>query len=69
MTDTGPSSRTWLYRFAAPGGVEIETRELDSDDAAEVYARQLSKDRDSAIVIERRGHVDWEYVTEADERP
>ena len=70
MTDTGPSSaKTWLYRFSRPGGTEIETRELDGDDTAETHARELSKAQGSPVVIERRDHVDWEYVTEADERP
>jgi hypothetical protein len=70
VTDTEPSSgRTWLYRFSQPGGVEMETCELSGDDAAETHARELSKARESPVVIERHDHVDWEYVTEADERP
>jgi hypothetical protein len=70
MTDTGPSTgNTSLYRFAEPGGAEIETRAFDSDDAAESYARELPKARETPIVIERHNHVDWEYVTEVDERP
>jgi hypothetical protein len=70
MTDTGPSSaKTSLYRLAEPGGTEIETRAFDSDEAAETYARELPKARETPIVIERHNHVDWEYVTEVDERP
>jgi hypothetical protein len=70
MTNTGPSSaKTSLYRFAEPGGTEIETRAFDSDEAAETYARELPKARETPIVIERHNHVDWEYVTEVDERP
>ncbi|MGA3218327.1 MAG: hypothetical protein ABSE77_04480 [Acidimicrobiales bacterium] len=70
MTDTGPSSAiTHLYRFSRPGGTEIESRELTSDDAAEVYARELSKGQGTPVIIEHHDHVDWEYVTEVDERP
>lgn len=69
MTDIGPSSgKTSLYRFAQPGDVEIETREFGDDDAAEEHARELSTSRQVPVIIERRGHVDWEYLTEADER-
>ncbi len=70
MTHTDPpSGRTRLYRFSRPGGIEIETRELNGDDAAEIYARELSKSQVVPVIIERHDHVDWEYVTEADERP
>lgn len=70
MTNTGPSSgRTSLYRFSKPGGVEVETCELDDDETAEEHARELSKAQQAPIIIERHLHVDWEYVTEADERP
>jgi hypothetical protein len=70
MTHTDPSSgRTWLYRFSRPGGIEIETRELSGDETAETYARELSKSQVVPVIIERHDHVDWEYVTEADERP
>jgi hypothetical protein len=70
MTDTGPSSgKTWLYRFSRPGGVEIETGQLSSDEAAEARARELSKAQVVPVTIERHNHVDWEYITEADERP
>ncbi len=69
MTDTGPQSvKSARYRFSRPGGAEIETRELDSDDDAEMVARELSRDQQVPVTIERYGHVDWEYVTEADER-
>jgi hypothetical protein len=69
MTDTGPHSpKTSLYRFCRSDGTEIETRELDNDDVAEMVARDISKAQDVPVVIERYGHVDWEYVTEADER-
>jgi hypothetical protein len=60
---------TWLYRFSRPGGIEIETRALSSDDKAEEIARELSRAQETPVVIERHDHVDWEYVTEADERP
>ena len=44
MTHTDPSSgRTWLYRFSRPGGIEIETRELNGDEAAEIMPGELSK--------------------------
>jgi hypothetical protein len=70
MTNTGaPSAKTSLYRFSRPGGTEIETRELGSDDDAEAYARELPMAPQTPIVIERHDHVDWEYVTEVDERP
>jgi hypothetical protein len=70
MSDMGPpSGKTSLYRFSRPGGVEIESRELDDDDAAEAYARALPVARETAVVIQRHDHVDWEYVTEVDERP
>ncbi len=66
----GPSGgNTWLYRFSQPGGIEIETRQLDGDETAEEIARELSKSQEVPVVIERHNHVDWEYVTEADERP
>jgi hypothetical protein len=69
MTDTGPHpAKASRYRFSRPDGAEIEIQELDSDDAAEMVARELSKAQDIPVVIERFGHVDWEYVTEADER-
>jgi hypothetical protein len=67
MSDIKPAGLS-LYRFSQPGGTAAETRELDGDTAAEDYARELSKARQSPIVIERHNHVDWEYVTEADER-
>jgi hypothetical protein len=70
MTDTGPTlGNTSLYRFLLPGEIEIETREASDDDAAAAYARELSKAREAPVIIKRRDHVDWEYVTEVDERP
>jgi hypothetical protein len=69
MNDTGPSPITRQYRFSKPGGIEIETREMGSDDDAEAYARGLSKGQGSPVIIEHHDHVDWEYVTEVDERP
>jgi hypothetical protein len=70
MTDTAPpSGKTWLYRFSRPGDAEIETRELNGDDAAEAYARGLPVAQETPIVIQRHDHVDWEYVTEIDDRP
>ncbi len=70
MTDSRPSSAgAQRYRFTRPGGVEIETNELESDDAAEAYARDLSKGQGTPVIVERHDHVDWEYVTEVDTRP
>jgi hypothetical protein len=70
MTDSRPfSAGAQRYRFTRPGGIEIETSELDGDDAAEAYARDLSKGQETPVVIERHNHVDWEYVTEVDTRP
>ncbi len=70
MNDTGPSSSiTRRYRFSRPGEVEIEVREFDAVDDAEAYARELSKGQGSPVIIEHHDHVDWEYVTEVDERP
>lgn len=69
MTDTEPSSgRTWLYRFSRADDVEIETRHFDGDESAESYARELSKAQDTPVTLKRHNHVDWEYVTEVDER-
>jgi hypothetical protein len=70
MTDTGPqSAKKSRYRFCRPDGTEIESSDLDNDDAAQMVARDLSRAQDIPVTIERFGHVDWEYVTEADERP
>jgi hypothetical protein len=70
MTDTGPHpAKSSRYRFSRPDGTELETRELDNDEVAEMIARDISRAQDVPVVIERYGHVDWEYVTEADERP
>jgi hypothetical protein len=69
MTDTGPSSgRTWRYRFSLPGGEEIEVRELNGNDTAEAYARELSKARRAPVTIQYHDLVDWVYVTEVDQR-
>jgi len=69
MTDTESSpGRTWLYRYSRPGGVEIETAEFHGDQAAEAHARELSKAQAVPVVVERHDHVDWEYLTEVDER-
>jgi hypothetical protein len=70
MSDTTPSlDRTWHYRFSRPGDIEIEVQELTSDEAAETYARSLSRSNKSPVIIQRLlGHVDWAYVTEVDEQ-
>lgn len=66
ITNPGP---THQYRFSLPGGEEIGTDEFADDGAADTRARELSKAKDQPVVIHRlRGHVDWEYVTEADAR-
>jgi hypothetical protein len=70
MTETGPTAaKTWRYRFSSPAGEEIEVGEFTSDEAAETRARTLSKAEGAPVVIGRHDHVDWEYVTEVDERP
>jgi hypothetical protein len=70
MADTPASTdRTWRYRFALPDGTEIETGEHPGDDAAEARARELSVAQVTAVTVERHNRVDWEYVTEVDERP
>jgi hypothetical protein len=69
MTHTEPSSeRTWRYRFSLPGGEEIEVRELNSNEAAEDYARELSKARQTPIRVQYHDLVDWVYITEVDQR-
>jgi hypothetical protein len=70
MPDITPSpGPTHQYQFTLPGGEQIETGEFADDDAADARARELSKAKDQPVVIHRlRGHVDWEYVTEADAR-
>jgi len=69
MDQTEPSlGKTSLYRFVRPDGTEIEQLGLADDDAAEGHARALSKTQQIPVTIERHDHVDWEYVTEADER-
>jgi hypothetical protein len=70
MPESGPSiDKDWRYRFSRPGNVEIEIQEFAGDEAAEAHARELSKSLDTAVIVHRlHGHVDWEYLTEADER-
>jgi hypothetical protein len=69
MTDAEPNfGKTWRYRFASPGDVEIETRDLDADETAETHARELSDSMQTPVVVQRWHGVSWEYVTEADER-
>jgi hypothetical protein len=69
MTNTDPSSgRTWRFRFSLPGGEEIEIRELNSNNAAEEYARGISKVRQAVVTIKYHDLVDWVYVTEVDQR-
>jgi hypothetical protein len=71
MTDSdSPLARSYRYRFSRPSGEEIETCELANDEAADSHARTLSRSASVPVVIHRLlGHVDWEYVTEADDRP
>lgn len=70
MTQGEHDERTWQYRFSRPGGDELETSSFHSDEEADTHARSLSRDQNTPVVIERfLGHVDWEYVTEADNRP
>ena len=63
-----PAAGTSLYRFLQPEGTEVEQQQFTDDDAAEEHASDLSKARQTPITVERHDHVDWEYVTEADER-
>ena len=58
-----------MYRFSRPGDVEIETRDLTGAAAAETYARELSNAQQTPVIIKRHDYVDWEDVTEVDERP
>jgi hypothetical protein len=72
MTDAEPSfGRLWRYQFSQPDETVVETGEFNGDDTAEARARELSKSKDSPIVVKRHSaHVDaWVYVTEVDERP
>jgi hypothetical protein len=69
MNDSTPTDRTWHYRFSQPGGAEIETGDFGGDAAAETHARELSTSQSIPVIIERHAMVDWEYVTEVDERP
>jgi hypothetical protein len=70
MADITPNpGSTHQYQFSLPGGEEIESGEFADDGAADARARELSKAKDQPVIIHRlRGHVDWEYVTEADAR-
>jgi hypothetical protein len=71
MTDANPSSgREWSYRFTQPDEVEIATRDLNNDDAAEALARELSKSANTPVTVHRLQRLanSWEYVTEVDER-
>lgn len=70
MTATEPPpGKTRRYRFSRPDGEEIEIAEAADDDAAEARARTLSKEQKVPVVIARQSIVDWDYVTEVDERP
>ncbi len=51
-----------------PGGEEIEISELNSNDAAEAHAREMSKARQTPVTIQYHDLVDWVYVTEVDQR-
>lgn len=69
MDSPGTSPTDWpLYRFMGPGGAELEQGHLEDDDSAEAHGREISASEQVPVTIERRGHVDWEYVTEEDER-
>jgi hypothetical protein len=69
MSDTPPSpAKTWKYRFARPGGEEIETGEFPSDEGAIAHARELSTSMVVPVVVARYGLVDWHYVDEVDAR-
>jgi len=69
MTGTDTSAgRTWRYRFSVDDDHELEEQQLGGDEAAEAHGRELSKARQAAVTIKRHNHVDWEYVTEVDER-
>ncbi|MDA8295583.1 MAG: hypothetical protein M0004_03160 [Actinomycetota bacterium] len=65
---TAADRRRFRYRFARPGNEELATGEYESDDAAEAAARRLSSDQRTPVIVERHDLVDWEYVTEVDER-
>ncbi len=68
MTEPPSSSgKTWRYRFARPGGDEVETGDFTGDEAAIVRARELSTSNGGPVVVERYGMVDWHYVDEVDE--
>lgn len=71
MTDSGASpGREWSYRFTQPDGVELTTRDLDSDHAATSVAREFSTSAGTPVIVHRLQRLanSWEYVTEVDER-
>jgi hypothetical protein len=71
MTDSEVSvGREWSYRFTKPDEVEIATRDLNGDEAAESLARELSKSANTPVVVHRLQRLanSWEYVIEVDER-
>jgi hypothetical protein len=72
MTESEPSvGRQWSYRFRQPDGVEIATRDLNGDNAAETLARELSKSAGGPVIVHRLQRLanSWEYVAEVDARP
>jgi hypothetical protein len=70
MSESGSAAaKTWRYRFSRPDDEEIEVGEFASDEAAEAHARTISKAQEMPVKVGRHDHVDWEYVTEVDERP
>lgn len=71
MTDSAAApGHGYSYRFSRPGGDELETHAFASDDDADLHARRLSRAENTPVLIHRlHGNVDWEYVTEADDRP
>jgi hypothetical protein len=72
MTEAEPSfGGLWRYQFSQPDETVVETGEFNGDETAEARAREVSKSKDSPIVVKRHSaHVDtWVYITEVDERP
>lgn len=65
---TGSSPRMWSFRFVRPDGSEIEAGAFAGEGEAEDHARVLSKSGDTPVKVERQSLVDWDYVTEVDER-
>jgi hypothetical protein len=64
-----PSRRIRRYRLSNHDQGEIEIIEAQDDEAAEAHARSVSKARKMPVIIDRQTIVDWDYVTEVDERP